>query len=329
MPEQISIIGLGQIGASIGMALAGQSDRFVRVGHDLELSIARAAERKGAIDRISINLSAAVEKAGIILLALPQDEIRATMQVIGPVLRSGALVLDTAPSKAAVMAVMAEFLPKTCLYVGLLPVIGPLYLDATAVGVEGAHANLFERSLVGIIAPPATPAAPIQVAADLIDLLKADKMFMEQAEADSLMAGLHTLPDLMAAALLNITTDRGGWHEGKKLAGRPFTLATAHLASGSPIALAQSALSSQEHTLRQLRSVIDALEEYASLVAANDPEALSQKLLAARASYQQWRKERDIGGWASEELAPPARVPSSNEWFGRLFGVQPRDRKRK
>ena len=37
MTVQISIIGTGQIGTSIGLALAEHQDMFYRVGHDKEL----------------------------------------------------------------------------------------------------------------------------------------------------------------------------------------------------------------------------------------------------------------------------------------------------
>lgn len=329
MPSQITIIGTGQIGASIGMALGSQPGVLARVGHDREMAAARAAQSKGAVDRISFNLPASVENANLVLLALPQDEIRPTMQIIGPDLRAGTIVLDTAPSKSHVQAVMAEFLPKTCHYVGLLPVIGPVYLHGLLAGVENAHADLFKRSLVGIIAPPGTQVVAIEAAAGLVERLGADKMFMDLAEADSLMAGLHILPDMVAAALLETTIGRGGWYEGKKLAERPFALATTHLGSEGSSALAQAAMSSQEHTLRHLRSLITALESYAALVQAKDQDALLQKLETVHAGYLQWRNERDLGGWTAEELAPPAQLPSSGEWFRRFIGLRSRPQKRK
>ena len=329
MSTQITILGLGQIGASIGLALGHQPEGLVRVGHDREVASARAAESKGAVDRISLNLPASVEKANLIILALPQDEIRPTMQVIGSDLRPGTIVMDTAPSKAAVLAIMEEFLPKTCSYVGLLPVMGPAYLHGLMAGAASAREDLFEKSLIGIIAPAGTPAVALQAAADLVDQVRADKMFMDQTEADSIMAGVHVLPGLLGAALLGITTDRGGWQEGKKLAGRPYAMATAPQAAESGAALAHTAISSQEHTLRHLRNMIATLESYASLVAAEDTEALEDKLMTARLSYYQWREERDLGSWMAEELAPPSKIPTSNEWIGRFFGFQPRYQKRK
>ena len=47
MPVQITIIGLGQIGASLGLALAAHKDKVATVGHDKEFSIERLAQKMG------------------------------------------------------------------------------------------------------------------------------------------------------------------------------------------------------------------------------------------------------------------------------------------
>ena len=54
MSVQITIIGLGQVGASIGLALAGQKN-IKRVGHDKVYEISRQAQKAGAVDEIKIN----------------------------------------------------------------------------------------------------------------------------------------------------------------------------------------------------------------------------------------------------------------------------------
>ena len=56
MPVQITLIGLGQIGTSMGMALAAHKDSLLRVGHDRKVDAERAAEKLGAIDKSIHNL---------------------------------------------------------------------------------------------------------------------------------------------------------------------------------------------------------------------------------------------------------------------------------
>ena len=76
MTVNLTIIGLGQIGTSVGLALADQSEVVFRLGHDREISKARKAEKMGALDKVSINLPSAVREADLVLLALPVDQIR-------------------------------------------------------------------------------------------------------------------------------------------------------------------------------------------------------------------------------------------------------------
>ena len=75
MAIQITIVGLGQIGASMGLALANRPELLRRVGHDRDLKTARQAEKLGALDRVEMNLPKAVRGADLVVLSLPVDQI--------------------------------------------------------------------------------------------------------------------------------------------------------------------------------------------------------------------------------------------------------------
>src|SRR5215208_5586224 len=100
MTIQITIIGLGQIGASMGLALKSRNLDIRVVGNDKKLGTEREAHKLGAVDEVRHNLPASVRHAQIVILALPLAEIRETLKFIAPDLQEGTLVLDTAPSKA-------------------------------------------------------------------------------------------------------------------------------------------------------------------------------------------------------------------------------------
>lgn len=99
MPVKITIIGLGQIGASIGLALAEHKDRVVTVGHDKEYSLEQRAKKLGAVNETNHNLPSSVENADLVILALPVNEIRETLGHIAQDLRKDAVVVETSPSK--------------------------------------------------------------------------------------------------------------------------------------------------------------------------------------------------------------------------------------
>lgn len=320
MAVQITIIGLGQIGTSVGLALAGHSELVQRVGYDRDIAICRRAERMGALDKAQLNLSSAVRNADIVLLSLPIDQIRETFAQVAPDLKEGVVIMDTAPVKEAVASWSSELLPANCYYVGLTPVLNPRYLHSTDSGIEAARADLFKSGLVAIVSPPRTPSEAIKLAADLTRLLGASPLFADPLEMDGIMAATHILPQLMAAALLNITVDQPGWREGSKMAGRGYAEATQPIVHPSESkTLRTSALLNQENVLRVMDSLIASLQGMRNDIANNNIEVLDQRLERARQGRDDWWKQRQKADW-NREQSPTVELPTSSDWFSRFLG---------
>lgn len=318
MPLQITIIGLGQIGTSIGLALAKHSTQVLRVGHDKEPAIAKEAQKKGAVDHIKHNLPSAVRGSDIILLCLPLNEIRGTLEVIAADLKEGAVIMDTAPVKKAIGTWIKELIPEGRSYVGLVPVINPDYLHETAVGIEAAHADLFHDGLMLITPLQGTPGGAVQLAADLSALLGAAFLFSDTAEADGLMASTHLLPQLVAAALLNITVDQPGWLEARKLAGRAYAAVTAPIVNQDEInALDEAALLNRENVVRVLDGMIASMQYLRDGIAAGDKGDLSARLAQAQEGRLRWWQERKTAAWLETNKPDISAVPG---FWERMLG---------
>ena len=52
------------------------------MGHDIEIGIERAAQKKGAVEKTEHNLPKAVKDARIVVLALPVHQVRETLEFI-------------------------------------------------------------------------------------------------------------------------------------------------------------------------------------------------------------------------------------------------------
>lgn len=324
MAVTLTIIGLGQIGTSIGLALGTQTHLLTRRGYDKQLGAARKAEKMGALDKVYINLPNAVRDADIVLMALPLHEIRATLEIILPDLKEGAVVMDTSPVKGALAQWAADLLPAQRYYIGLTPVINPSYLQTPELGQEAAHPDLFKNTPMLIAAPPNTASAAVKLAADLTRLLQATPLFVDLVEIDSLMASTDTLPKLIAAALVNATVNQPGWHEGRKLAGRAYTEATAPvLLNSDPQALRNSALLNQQNVLRALDSFIGALQALREDIANQNVTTLDERLLRAHASREHWWKQRFAADWTLPDT-PKLELPNASEVFSRLLGMNRR-----
>jgi len=305
MTVKITLLGLGQIGTSIGLALAAHQDQVSLTGHDKFPQQTRRAQKLGAVDKISFNLHASVEGADLVVLAMPLDQVRETLGFIAPDLRPEAVVMDTSPAKSAVAGWAAELLPAGRHYVGLLPALNPALLDDPAGGQAAARADLFQKGLVAICPRRGTPEAAIKLAADFVSLLGAQPFFADPAEVDGILAAATLLPQLAAAALAETVTGQPGWPDIRKLAGRPYSAGTRLLDQEQPAALAEAAHLGRDNLLRLLDEYIASLQSLRADVAAGETSPLAERLERQRRGRAVWQLERAQGDWLSVEFGRP------------------------
>jgi len=328
MTTQITIIGLGQIGASIGLSLTPYKDRIFRIGHDIDSGIARKAEKMGAVDRIHHNLPGSVEQADLVILALPLDQIRDTLKFIAPDLKPNTIVMDTAPSKQLVSTWMSELLPQGRYYIGLTPVINARYLLSDVAGIESAREDMFQNGMMAMVTSIDTSGEAIKVAEDFVNLLGAEHLFFDIMEIDGLMAATHLLPQLICTALLQSSVDKPGWQERQKVAGRAFAWLTESATKmDEPAALAEAATSSSQSVIRVIDSLIETLYDLRADIQDGKTEDLTNLFKKMREGRIQWWGQRYKGNWSAAEAASNQEMPSSGEVFGRLFGIRPKKRK--
>lgn len=319
MKAQITIVGLGQIGSSIGLALKARNLDLRIVGHDKDPETAKQSQKIGAVDDVKYNLPASVQGSRIVILALPFASIRETLDVIVPDLPEGSLILDTAPSKSAVAAWAKELLPQGRFYVGLTPAINPAYLQGTEFGVAAARADLFEKGLMAVNTPIGTPESVFNLSMELVSLLGSDPLLMDTAEADGLFAAVHMLPQLASSALLDATVDKPGWQEARKLAGRPYASVTSGSAyHDDMLSLADAVLENRENMVRLLNTYLTALIQMREEIEGNDRNALSRRLEAAAGGRIRWQSERSVADWLNHE-APKIDIPSFGERVNQTF----------
>jgi prephenate dehydrogenase len=320
MTINITIIGTGLIGASVGLALGGRQDQFLRTGHDKDPQAANWAKKMGAVDKVDYNLPNSIADAAIILLALPQDQIRETLQYIASDIKEDAVIMDTAPLKGDVSQWMAELLPPQRHYVGLVPVLNPAFLESSSSGVDAARPDLFRNGMMAVYLPHNIPEAAAKLATDFCQLLGAEHMFIDPLELDSMMTAVHLMPQLVSATMLNSTIDRPGWHDARKLTSRPFALVTGGMpAPGLVSSLSNQAIASRESLLRSLDSLMDHLEILRNQLATGEGEQLLPYLEKARLAREQWLQDKASANWAAKEFTSPVEIPTSKQVFSRMF----------
>jgi len=320
MTIQITILGLGQVGTSIGLALAEKKDAIVRMGNDREPSITRRAQKMGAVDQTQFNLPAAVKKADVVMLCVPVDEIKFTLEAIAPDLKEGCVVIDTSPVKVGVAEWAKQLLPKDRYFVTMTPTLNPAYLEETVVGINAAHADLFKNSLMVITSLPGTDADALKLATDLSMLLGGTPYFADAYESDGLMAAVHLLPHLMAAALVDSTANQPGWNEARKVAGQAYARVSYPLLDPLEAQFfGQTALLNKTNTLRVLDNAIASLRAIRQSLSDDNEEELAQRIRGAVDARGSWQVQREKSDWNLASSTTP--LPTSGEILGRLFGL--------
>ncbi|MEI2690302.1 MAG: prephenate dehydrogenase [Anaerolineae bacterium] len=315
---RITIIGLGLIGSSIGLALGREQRDFEIVGHDKSNSAASQAKKLGAVDKAEWNLISACEGAGLVILALPLGAIRETMQALAGELATGAVVLDTASVKAPVLAWADELLPASVAFVGTHPIVA-----SAQPGTAAARADLFERCSWAICPSPTTAESAVKTAADLAARLGAQAHFLDAAEHDGLTSAVEQLPALTSMALLTSAASQPVWREMRRLAGGQFESST-RLVSTDPNVFGDAMLHNPEQVVRWIDSFIDNMAAWRDLIAAGDSETIGKAFAEAATARDRWLSDRSKGNW-EEATAPPVEHPGM---LASLLGLGRRSAKR-
>jgi prephenate dehydrogenase len=281
----VTIIGLGLIGGSIGLALRhGNKSRWEIVGHSRRPETVAKALSVGAIERGEPNLEDAVKRAELVIIATPVLTVKEIFSRIAPYLPSGCIVTDTGSTKVQVMKWAEEMLPPTVHFTGGHPMAG-----RETYGIEAARADLFQRCTYCLT--PSDKASPesIDTVVDMTKNLGAIPFFIDAQEHDNLVAGISHLPILLSAALVSVTTKNPSWSKMSRLAASGYHDLT-RLASGNPEVNSHIWLSNREAILSWLDRFIQELERYRQLAAEGD-ERLEQALTEANKARQKWLKQ--------------------------------------
>ena len=317
MTTQISIIGLGQIGTSIGLALAKYPEKINRVGYDQELVTQNESKKMGAVDAVKFNLHSAVENTDLVLLCIPYDQVEEVLKNIGPDLRENCVIINFSYQKVTTQKWFEEHIPAGRHHIGLVPSINPALLSQAGHGIEAANADLFKDATIGIASHGSSSSQALELASDLVDLLGAHPIFLDPFEADGIELTAHILPQIVSAALLNATVGQPGWRETRRFASIPYSQATTALGKDTLESLAQTLLTNPQGAVAVLNNVIGALVHIRASIENGDQKDLEKRLQMALSDRENWQNERSRAEWDNPQKK--SEIPSSGSFFKRLL----------
>lgn len=320
MGFQIAFIGVNAVSASIGLALGEYQEKIVRIGVDRDNDALKKAQKMGAVDKTTHNLTSAVREADVIVLAEPLDQLQVSIDSIAVDLNPGVHLLDVSGVKEAINQHLEKAAPDFHNHINLSLVVNPDHIHKVAASIDDACADLFKDGLMVIGIPQGTTQETVDLAGTMARLLKMREMFADPIEIDGLQAAAHFLPLIMASTTMNIASDQAGWREAHKLVNAPFMLTT------NPVLFLQEGasegaewLAEKDNLIRYIDHVSQELQEIRNDISQGDVKSIASRIDSARESYADLHKRRknpsqDDGGDVK------VHIPDSGETIRRLFG---------
>ena len=217
----MSIIGVGLLGGSIGLAVRAilNDCEIIGYGHRRE-TLERAVEI-GAIDRGTTDLADATAGSDLVILCTPVGLFDEILRKLATGLKQGSVVTDVGSTKASVVEWAGKILPVGVSFVGSHPMAG-----SEKRGVEFARADLFQNALCILTPDENTDQAALATVDSFWKLLGMRTCQMSPVEHDRALAEVSHLPHALAAALVAMQSPAA-----MQLAGKGF-LDTTRIAGG-------------------------------------------------------------------------------------------------
>ncbi len=282
---RVALLGLGLMGASLGMALRLAKAATLVVGYDAGPGVAERARERGAIDCACWDVAEAVTGADLIVLAAPICAVPDLLSTMAPALAPHALVTDLGSVKANIVTCAERTLPQSDRFIGGHPMTG-----SERSGVDAARADLFAGCVWALTPTGCTAAETTARLAWMIHRLGATPLLLDTAEHDAAVALVSHLPRIAAIGLALTVASSASWPLAQELAAGGFRDTTRVAASG-PVTSRDICLNNTPALLATLDAYVETLSALRSRIARGDA-TLEATFATAKRIRVEWGRAR-------------------------------------
>ncbi len=200
--RQVTLIGVGLIGASLGHAIKRGTLAERVVGYARRPETRAKALALGAIDHGADTLAAAVKDADLVILCTPVGSFSAIAKEMAPNLKPGAIVSDGGSVKSAVVEAVGPHLPKGVHFVPAHPVAG-----TENSGPEAGFPELYDGRWCILTPPEGTAPEAIEKVKTFWEGCGATVETMTPAHHDLVLAITSHIPHLIAYNIVGTAAD--------------------------------------------------------------------------------------------------------------------------
>jgi len=270
MFDQITILGPGLLGASIG--IAAQERGLAKIIHSWSR---RPETRAACLDQpwcgaVFDQPAEACKGSQLVVICTPVETIIPLLKQIAPSLSDYALVTDVGSTKSQICRAAQGIDLQPGTFIGSHPMAG-----SEQTGMAHARNDLFENAACILTPLDATPITAVEEIGRFWKNLGMTVTHTSPELHDEIVAHISHLPHILASALSSyLSTQDEDWH---LLAGGGLR-DTTRIASGDPSLWRQILLSNKEEVIRAVSGLEEELHTLKSALLNDDANALQQHL---------------------------------------------------
>jgi prephenate dehydrogenase len=281
--RKITIIGVGLLGGSIGLAVRRRKLARLTAGFVRRTASLKDCERAGAVDFAATDLLAAVWDADLVILCTPLAQMRSRVREMLLALKCGAIVTDVGSVKASVVRELESLVAKAgAHFVGSHPMAG-----AEKTGVSAARADLFANTVCIVTPTKKTNRAALKNVEQFWRAMGSRVLELKPEIHDALVSRSSHLPHIVAATLASHVLNPMQPKHQAALCANGFR-DTTRIASGSPEMWRDITLANRKNLGRSLDAFIADLQKFRRLVKQGDATAITKFFEIAKQRRDNW-----------------------------------------
>jgi prephenate dehydrogenase len=202
-PQNIAILGLGLMGASLALALKKRDFTGRLLGYARRETTRNQAVQDGMFDEVFADPAECVANADVVVVCVPIWTIAKLAEEIVGALKPNAVVTDVGSTKSELLKTLEPlFADSKAFFVGSHPIAG-----SEKTGIEAGDPDLYDGRLTVVCPSDDTPAEAEQAVTGLWKTAGAEVIEMSPAAHDAMLASTSHLPHMVAGALARSVAD--------------------------------------------------------------------------------------------------------------------------
>lgn len=271
MFRRVTIVGVGLMGGSLGLALKKHRLAKEVVGLSPRQESLDLALKAGAIDVGETDIGKAVRNSDLVILATPVDSIIKLMKSISPHLKRGALITDMGSTKVQILEASEQLLQQPGLFVGSHPLVG-----SEKQGVENASAELFENAICIVTPTTNTNATASRRIQNLWIKVGAKVKSLEPHIHDEILGTVSHMPHVVAFGVISSVPEE--YFENSPQSLKDLT----RIAASSPQMWNDICLSNSRNVVQSIDRVVKELSILRLAIVQKDSQKLMDYFAQAR-----------------------------------------------